>query len=205
MPIDQTTEETDKLLPVPLLADSPVRHSGTTAVDEARESNEAANNAGSPENADFRGGQNSKRDNWYWKNRDRIRAKAAERYKQNPLPARLRAKKWAKDNRERAKATRFLYKSARRKELSQKQMRNYYQNHFAHLLYHGLKREMDRDRQRAFARRKSAEVTDQYVREQLAKYSSLSMKDFPQELVEVKRFAIQARRQIKQKAVHLYQ
>jgi hypothetical protein len=145
------------------------------------------------------------KDTWYWKNRDKVRAKAKARYKANPEPVRIRAKKWALAHPEQVKATRHAYKSARRRELAAKQLAYYFKNHEFHLKMHARLRAKKRLKTRAWARWKSAELTDQYIREQLAKYSPLSMQDFPQELVEVKRIQLAAKRLVKHKQIHLHQ
>lgn len=134
------------------------------------------------------------KDPWYRANRDKISAQRKAEYAANPEPAKRRALEWRRNNPEKAQANSVVYRNANRKKLAAKMREYYYANHQECLAKFAARRERKRPEQRAFARHKSATLSDQYVREQLAKYSPLSMKDFPQELVEVKRLYIQMKR-----------
>lgn len=57
----------------------------------------------------------------------------------------------------------------------------------------------NRDAAREYSREKSAQITDLYAREQLAKYSPISAKDFPQEIVDAKKIHLKLKRLLKQK------
>ncbi len=139
------------------------------------------------------------KDSWYWKNRDRIRAKQKASYAANPEPAKARANAWRKQNPDKHKKLHDEYRAIHRRELADKQAARYWGNREKHLADFAARRAKNRNKQRAFARMKSATVSDQSVREQLAKHSPLSMKDFPQELVEVKRLHILSKRLTKSK------
>lgn len=134
---------------------------------------------------------------YYHRNREAINAKAAARYRLDAAfreRAKARAKLARIKNPEHYKQVKADYRYARKEELAAAQLRRYYRNHSAHLALHAKYREQNRPRQRAFARAKSATISDQYVREQLSKYSMISMSEWPPELVEAKRLQIRLKR-----------
>lgn len=120
------------------------------------------------------------------------------KYQSNPDLYKRKALEWYYANPEKVLVARQAYKSRNRKHLSEMQLARYYSDP---ALKHraALRRERDREKLRAKFRAKRAALTDVYVRDQLAKHSTLSMKDIPPELVEVKRLQLQLKQLIEQK------
>lgn len=130
----------------------------------------------------------------YLRNKEAHQARARAYYLANAESIKAKVKAWRERNPERAKKTKDEYSASHREELAKKQLARYYARHDEYLAIHAARRASNRENQRAFARAKSATISDQYVREQLAKYSPISMQDFPQELVEAKRLQILLKR-----------
>lgn len=134
---------------------------------------------------------------WYRTEKGRAKHKAYARatYQRNKDKIKARVRAWQQANPERKNASK---------------RKRYHENH-AHNQAKALQyaktrkltgkqaayREKIREKQRAWARQRAAEASDAYAREQLAKYSPISAKDFPQALVEVKKLEIKLKRQIR--------
>lgn len=135
----------------------------------------------------------------YHKNKEAHSARSAKYYLANAERIKVRAKAWQDQHPEWRKKTKEEYRKTHSVQLAAKQLARYWARHEEHLEKNALQRAKHRDGNRAFSRQKSATLSDQYVREQLAKYSPLSMQDFPKEVVEVKRLLLLLKRITKSK------
>lgn len=116
-------------------------------------------------------------------------------YQRNKAKRIAKAKEWKKLNPERAKALRRArYRTAHEHYVAKGR-------EYAHTRKITGKaqaaRETKREEHRAWSRARSAAVTEAYAREQLSKYSTLSTKDWPPEIVEAKRLQIILKRKLK--------
>lgn len=132
----------------------------------------------------------------YYKNREKYRVQRAEQYRRNPEEAKQRAKQWRLDNPERAHQNKARYYADNREVLIRKQKDRYYRNHAQRLAEMAAHRAKNREAIRAWSKKRTASYCDSYIREQLSKNSMLSGKDFPPEMVELKRQHKLARKEI---------
>jgi len=119
---------------------------------------------------------------YYLKNKAKVAAQSAAWRKANPERAKMNRRKRYLADLERRRAKGREYCAARRVS---GQAASY--------------RERTRLRQREWSRKRSAAIADDYAREQLSKYSPISARDWPQELVEVKKIQIQLKRLVRNK------
>lgn len=142
----------------------------------------------------------AKRAEYYSKNKQAIKEKNRANYAKNKVAFKARSKKYQQNNKEKVKVN----AASRRR----------YRAKHDHYIVKGRQycqarkesgsaakyRDRIREKQRAWARKRSADCGDAYAREQLSKYSIISAKDWPQELVEAKKLEIQLKRQIRKSA-----
>lgn len=152
-----------------------------------------------------RGHRRIVRNAWYLKNKLAIAAYKRERYKSDPSYreyCKNEALKHRQKYPEKCRQRTFNYCSKRRAELAAKAQAYYYKNREQIKRKTALMRERKREELRAWSKKRTASLCDSYIREQLAKYSPLSTKDFPPELVELKRQHMLARKELQKYEKH---
>jgi hypothetical protein len=131
-------------------------------------------------------------------NRDKIRAQNKQWYLANKARVAERGKQYRAANSQSIRRKRAAYRSAHRQKLAAKQLARYYANKAEHQRKHAMRRAAKRQEHREWSRNRSAALTDSYVREQLSKYSTISSHEWPQEIVDAKKQALQIKRELKQ-------
>lgn len=136
---------------------------------------------------------------WYHKHSERIKAERRAAYALNPELYRKRAREFRALHLEQCLKAKAEYRKLHHGELAELQKARYHREHEKHLAKNAIQRAKNREKNRAHSRYRSREVTDSYVREQLAKHSRISAKYFPASLVEAKRLQIITKRLVKKK------
>lgn len=147
------------------------------------------------------------------RNADKLKEWHAADYHKNKERYRSRARAYYQKNRDKIKAAVAAYQKAHPEAKNASKRKRYAEAHehfIAKSRSYSAKRkatgksaayrDRTRDKQRAWARARSALAGDAYARELLSKYSPISAKDWPQELVEAKKLEIQINRQIRKTA-----